>query len=570
MTKYVLGLNAGEINSASALLVDGDLKYGAPEERFIRQKLTKQFPTYAINYCLGAENISFKDVGAIAQGWNPGAHLQSYNPMISRNRTLREHNLYTIPDNLLNLTQRGTGDYLQVSFADGFNLPPIYHVQHHRCHSANAFYLSNFDDAAILTADLRGENESTTWGAGEDNKINVFQTQQIPDSLGLFYATYTSLLGYRPDSDEWKVMAMSAYPGTCDSYVKRLKETYALAPEGKLLLDQKYYTGALVHLPELYSEALLSLIGLPKGMRGDTPPEEEMKLAKAMQICAEEIAVHFLDHLHTVTKKQKVVLAGGFFMNSVLNGKIINRTKFRECYIPYAPSDAGNAIGAATYLYFHILGNKRRTINNSALIGPAYSDVEIEAVLARRGIKYEKVNDAPKAAAEEIYKGNVIAVAWGPMEYGDRALGCRSILGDPRRPELKDKVNRLVKYREAYRPFAPAILEERVAEFFDVEPGFTCRYMEKVVKVREAFRDHLPAVTHIDGSGRVQTVSRAENPLFYATIAEFEKLSGVPIILNTSFNVNGEPLVNSPDDALSTFFNSGLEVLVLGNFVIRK
>lgn len=568
--KHILGINAGEINSSAVLLTNGQIKFGAPEERFIRQKLTKQFPRNAISFCLTSEGINLSDVGAIAQGWNAGAHLQSFNPLISSNRTHREFNLYTVADNLLNFTDRATGDFVKVEFSEAFHLPPIYHVQHHRCHAANAFYLSNYDDAAILTADFRGENECTTWGFGRGNKINTLQTQQIPDSLGMFYATYTSLLGYKPDSDEWKVMAMSAYPGNCTDYVNKIKQTYGLLPNGELLLDQRFYTGIQFHLPKIHSPELVKLLGIPEGARSDNPTEEEMKIAKAMQICAEEIAVHFLDHLYSLTKLDKVVLAGGFFMNSVFNGKILDKTKFRQCYIPYAPSDAGNAIGAALFLYHDILGNKRQRVNNSALIGPSYSDVEIESSLIRRGLKFEKVADAPKVAAEEINKGHVVAVYWGSMEFGDRALGCRSIIADPRRAEMKDKINRLVKYREAYRPFAPAILEERVDEFFEVGRGFSCRYMEKVVQIKEEFRIMLPAITHIDGSGRVQTVNREENPVFYKLIEEFWKLSGIPIVVNTSLNVNGEPLVNSPDDALSTFFNSGLEVLVLGSFVVRK
>jgi len=568
--EHILGINDGEVNSSAALLSNGQIRFGAPEERFTREKLTKKFPKAAIDFCLNSEGITLSDLSAIAQGWNAGAHLQSYNPLISSNRTHREFNFYTIADNFLNLTKRSTGDFVKVQFADEFNLPPIYHIQHHRCHAANAFYLSNFENAAILTADSRGENECTTWGFGQAGKLSILQKQQIPNSLGEFYATYTSLLGYKRDSDEWKVMAMSAYPGDCSEEIKKIKQTYRLLPNGELLLDQRFYSGMQVHSQNLYSLALVELLGMPLGFKNEIPKEEEMKLAKAMQICAEDIATHFLNHLYDITKLEKVVLAGGFFMNSVFNGKVLDKTKFRQCYVPYAPSDAGNAIGAALFLNHDILGNDRQHIGNSSLIGPSYTDNVIESTLIRRGIKFEKLQNAHRTAAEEIYKGRVVAVFWGAMEFGDRALGCRSIVADPRREEMKDKINKLVKYREAYRPFAPAILEEKVHHFFKVNPGFSCRYMEKVVQTKDTFKSRLPATTHIDGSSRVQTVNREESPDFYQFIEEFEKLSGLPIVVNTSFNVNGEPLVNSPDDAISTFFNSGLEVLILGNFLVRK
>ena len=270
------------------------------------------------------------------------------------------------------------------------------------------------------------------------------------------------------------------------------------------------------------------------------------------------------------TQASALVLSGGFFMNSVLNGKIIENTKFNKVYISHSPDDSGNSIGAALYLNHCILNRPRANYETVSNIGPEFSTEDIKATLIWRKIQFEILSEPHKRIAEILSKGEVVALFQGRMEFGDRALGFRSILGDPRSHEMKDKINGMIKYRESYRPFAPATLAEKVHEIFEVEQDFSCDYMEKVVKIKKEMQSGLPAVTHFDGSGRVQTVKKAHNSYFYSVIEEFEKLTGVPVVLNTSFNINGEPIVLSPDDALNTFFNSGLEYLVIGNYLISK
>jgi carbamoyltransferase len=289
-----------------------------------------------------------------------------------------------------------------------------------------------------------------------------------------------------------------------------------------------------------------------------------------MQRVAEEAAAHMLKHVHRLTRCKDVVLSGGFFMNSVFNGKVIDKSPFKKVYIPYAPADLGNSIGAALYTAHCILGEKRNFSYQSSLIGPSYGDSDIKKTLERRRISHTFVKQKEKQIARLLSEGNIVAVLDGRMEFGERALGSRSILADPRKADMKDRINSMIKYRESYRPFAPATLAEKAHVYFEVGKGYESDYMEKVVPVRAKYRKLLPAITHVDGSGRLQTVSREHQKTFHETIVEFEKLTGFPVVLNTSFNLNGEPIVLSPDDALNTFFNSGLMHMFMGSCYITK
>lgn len=566
----ILGLNHGEINSSAALIKDGKVLAGVPEERFSRNKRTKSFPKQATGYCLESNNVTLSDCSFIAQGWNPGEYWQKYNPLLSQTRIKREDYLYTIPDNLYDFTDRNSPNWILQTFSDETNMPSIYYVKHHLAHAANAFFLSPFDETAILTCDWRGELDSTLLGFGKENNIQVLATQKIPHSLGLFYGTYTSLLGYRPDSDEWKVMALSAFDVDYNDYLEKIRSTISLTEDGLFELDQSYYQGAILDKPKLYTDKLLSLLGNREGVPGEEPETWHYCIAKAMQTVAEEIVFHILEHLYQRTKCENLVLSGGFFMNSVCNGKILENTKFKNLYISYAPADLGNSIGAALYVSHCIHNEKRDFSFNSSYIGPSFTCDEVEKVLTRRKIKFEKLNNPSVKIASLINEGNIVAHFNGRMEFGERALGNRSILADPRKKEMKDKINSIIKYRESYRPFAPSVLYEKAHQFFEVSENFECNYMEKVIPVREEYRNDLAAITHVDGSGRLHTVKKEYNEQFYRIIEEFEKLSNFPVVINTSFNINGEPIVLSPDDALNTFFNSGLEYLILQNFLVKK
>ena len=566
---YVLGLNHGEINSSAALFHNGKIIAAAPEERFNRTKRTKSFPKSSVQYCLDFAEIKIKDVDCIVQAWCPGAGWIKYNPLISGNRIKREDYFYSVPDNLFNLTERTDHDWIKMSL-DNDGLPPIYYLKHHRAHAANAFYLSPFEEAAILTCDFRGEFETTTMSLGNGNDIKTLEKMYMPHSLGVLYSAFTQLLGYQVDGDEWKVMALSAFDVDCSFHLEKIKSTFKLLDNGLLELDVNYYKAAILDQPNLYTEKLVELLGGRTGIAGEDPDDWHYSIARAMQIVFEEIATHMLNSLYERTKLKNVVLGGGSFMNSVFNGKVIENTPFENVYISHSPSDVGNSIGAALYVAHNVKNENRKTTFNSSYLGPSFSDEEIKETLERRKIKYEKVIDIAKTVADILSRGEIVARFNGRMEFGERALGNRSILADPRGKDIKDKINSIIKYREGYRPFAPVVSQEKVCTYFDVSETFTCNYMEKVVQIKKEFHKELPAVTHIDGSGRVQTVSEEHNPSFYQIIKEFELLTGLPIVLNTSFNIAGEPVVLSPDDALSTFYNSGLVYLIIGSFLVTK
>ncbi len=566
----VLGLNHGEINSSAAIIKDGKLVAGSTEERFNRQKKTSVFPSNAVSYCLEEVGVTLADCDYVAQAWNPYAALTKFNPFVSSAKQARELYLYGIPDHLAGFANRESeSDYSMLSF-DQKKIPPIYYIKHHRTHAAGAYFLSPFDEAAILTADWKGEFESATMGIGNGSKFEITNNMQLPHSLGSFYATFTELLGYRPDSDEWKVMALSAFDLDCDDYYKKIRSTVNLTDDGFFEMDLSYYKGAIMDQPNLYTEKLKAMFGGRTGIKGEEAGEWHIRIAKAMQKVSEEIVVHMLSTLHKQTGCKNLCLGGGFFMNSVLNGKIQSLTPFENIYIPYAPTDAGNSIGAALYVAHQIHDAPRSKKAHSSHIGPAVKNEDADKALNRRKIKHTKESNPEQKIAQLLAEGEVVAVCLDRMEFGERALGNRSILGDPRSAKIKDKINSIIKYRENYRPFAPVIPEDIVSKYFEVEEGFTCPYMEKVIMVRPEWRDKIPATVHVDGSGRVQTINSKDNPIFTKIIMEFEKLTGIPIVLNTSFNINGEPIVLSADDAINTFSNSGLEHLMVGNCYLSK
>jgi carbamoyltransferase len=566
----VLGLNHGEINSSAAIVLDGNILAAAPEERFTREQKTKAFPARAVAYCLEAANSTIERVDCVAQGWNPGASWTRFEPLLSSMRLRREDYFYTIPDNLWDFTRREPRDWILMSFPEGCNLPPIYFVQHHRAHAANGFFLSPFEQAAILTCDWRGELECLTWGYGEANTIKPLQGQTIPNSLGMFYATYTELLGYRRDHDEWKVMALSAFDVDCREMIKKIRGTVRLLDDGSFEIDQAYYQGAILEKPELHTQKLVDLLGGREGKKNEEPDEWHFSVAKAMQTVSEEILAHNLHKLYEKTRCPNVVMSGGFALNSVFNGKISEKTPFRNVYIPFAPADLGNSIGAALYVTHCIQKRPRSAGFTNSYLGPQFSNENVEQSLIRRGLRYRKIENMARTVAQLLARGEVVACFRGRMEFGERALGNRSILADPRKADMKEKINGIIKYREGYRPFAPAVLGEAAHRFFDVPVGYECHFMEKVVPVRKEQRHALAAVTHVDGSCRLQTVQRDQNPPFYDLIEQFAKITGIPILLNTSFNINGEPIVHSPDDALNTFFDSGLRYLAIEDFMIEK
>ncbi len=566
---YIIGLNYGEFNTSCALIKNGKILFATQEERHTREKFTKNFPINSIKLILNKFKIKISDIYAICSGWNPAGHLTKYNPFISSRRLSREHNFYSLIDNTF-LIENDREDSLYTEIKVNFEkkkFPKFYHINHHTCHASNAYFLSNFKKAAVLSIDFRGENDCTAMFLGNENELKKIYSQEIPNSLGLFYSAFTQLVGFKPDSDEWKVMAMSAYSLNCNAEINKIKKCYILE-NGKLYLNQKYFSPFTHTDNTLYTNELEKLFFTKNKIQADM--NIKIRIAKALQFCSEEIATYFLNYLYKITKVENLVVSGGFFMNSVFNGKIINKTKFKNIYIPYAPTDTGNSIGSALYLYHCVLKKRRIKQNQSPYLGPSFSNNDVLNVIKRRKIKFKKIKNFEREIAKKCYEGKIIAFFRNRMEFGDRSLGSRSILGDPRLLQNKNKVNSMVKYREKFRPFAPSVISEKVKTFFDVRANFKNNYMEKVVKVKKKYRKNLAAITHLDGSARVQTVSREMNLDFYKILIEFEKLSGFPILLNTSLNINSEPIVMTPDDAINNFFNSGLDCLYIEDYLIEK
>ncbi len=566
----ILGINNEMHISSACLIVDGKIVAAAAEERFTREKLTRKFPLQTIKYCFEEANIKMEEIDYIATSWNPGIYFTKYNPIYSGQRRHMVEQLYSVPDNLMQLYVRPEVDYVFQEISGSFGKTNTYYITHHRTHAANGFFLSPFSSAAILTADAQGEFESTTFCHGKDNKINFIRDNNYPHSLGALYSTFTEFLGFRANSDEWKVMALASYADPNNEFYKLLKEEVVkFQVDGNFELNLSYFKGFLHDQPNLYTERLVETFGKARE-RDEELQERHFEIASALQKISEEAVVHLLNWLFQQTREKNLVLSGGLFMNSVFNGKVLELTPFDNLFVSSCPDDSGNCFGAALYLYNHILGKGRSVPMSHNYYGPQYTDSEIEEALKGYNLNFAYEENIFKKAAKLLSEGNVIGWFQGRMEFGQRALGNRSILADPRKADMKNKVNRAVKFRESFRPFAPAVIKEKQEEYFEIGKGGDVPFMEKVYPVIMDKRDQIPAVVHADGSGRIQTVIKELNPGFYSLIEEFEKITHIPIVLNTSFNLNGEPIVCTPSDAIKTFYSCGLDTLVIGNYIVHK
>lgn len=566
----IIGLNNEMYISSACLIEDGKILSAVAEERLTREKLTRKFPEKAIRYCLENEKIQMNEVDYIAASWNPGVYFQKFNPNYSGQRRHLVEQMYSIPDNLMKFNKGAQVDYIYQELIGNMGKIRIFFITHHRAHAANGFFLSPFETAAILTADGQGEFESATFCHGRDNKIKLLKGINYPISLGALYSTFTEYLGFKANSDEWKVMAMASYAHWDNKYYKLMKnELTRLLPDGGFELDLNYFKGFIHEQPNLYSEKMFEKFGKPR-KKDDEMKDCHFEIAAALQKITEDISSHMLIWLFKQTKEKNLALSGGSFLNSVFNGKALELSPFENIYISSCPDDSGNCFGAALYLYNNILDNKRGEPMTHNYYGPEYSDEDIENALKAFGLKYKREEKIEEIVANVLSKGKIVGWFQGKMEFGQRALGNRSILADPRRAEMKDKVNGAVKFRESFRPFAPAVIKEKQHEYFEIGKCGDVPFMEKVYIIKSDKRKLIPAVTHVDGTGRIQTVTMESNLKFFNLIKEFEKITGIPIVLNTSFNLNGEPIVCDPQDAIRTFFSCGLDILALGNYLIHK
>ena len=567
----IVGLNTSGYVSSAAIVVDGDLKFAAAEERFDRRKYSKYFPFGALQAGLKHIGATIDDVDCFAIGYNPAISVsQRTRAGFSEWPGYPGYRFASNPNNLLPLTGPADWHETQQIFlgANGKNARLRY-VTHHLAHAANAFLLCGKPSAAIMTCDGYGERAAGTWGRADVSGIEIGRQVHFPHSIGMIYATMTQFLGFRPHADEWKLMGAAAY-GEPARYLAALSQTTRWDSEGNLEVDLSYFNYYDFDVAPMYAAKLERLLGPAR--RPDEPLEQRhYDLAAGTQRLTEAYLDIALRALHRSTGEQTACLAGGVMMNSVFNGKAARDGPFENVFLPFAPDDNGNSIGAALWVAWQE-GDLRPGDNPPILpyLGRAYSDDEIRDTLDRYGLSYEHCDDIAERTAQLIASGSVVGWFQGRMEFGDRSLGGRSILADPRDAAMKDKLNRAVKYREAFRPFAPSILAARQADYIDADRPIASPYMDKALPIRPELRKQIPAVVHADGSARVQTVASGDHPLFHSLIEAFERRTGIPMVLNTSFNVAGEPIVESPTDAIRTLFGSGLDALAIGAFLLCK
>ncbi len=566
----ILGIGGYSHDSAAALVCDGKLVAGVAEERLTRVKHQGGVPRRAVRYCLDAAGLAPGDIDHAGCYMRPFKRLARRLPY--RLRQCVRSPLYSagyIGYELLHNARYvyGMRRLFAGSGASTGNGLELHFMDHHQAHAAAAFLVSPFDSAALLTIDYIGEWIATWAGVGKGITITQRHVKHYPHSLGVLYSAITDYLGFRRASDEYKVMGLAAYgePEFYDAFRRIVRSR----SDGWYDIDLSwmrchYQPGSM---KGYFSDKFLERFG-PKRNQGEPVEQRHKNIAASAQRVLEDVVLDILEKLHADTGEKNLCMAGGVALNCAMNGRMLRESPFDDIYVQPAAGDDGIAIGAAFQLYHQITGADRGFVMEDARIGPEFSDSQIRGFLENAKIDYETPEYLEGYTARLIAGGNIVGWFQGRAEFGPRALGARSILADPTRADMKDLLNRHVKNREDFRPFAPSVLEDRAAEYFT-----GCRtspFMLFVYPVEQDKRDMVPAITHVDGTARVQTVSNAINPRYYRLIKAFEKIRGVPLVLNTSFNVMGEPIVNTPADAVKCFYTTGMDALVMGNHVVRK
>jgi len=556
---YVLGISCYYHDSSAALLKNGIIVAAAQEERFTRKKHDASFPINAIKYCLKTQKITINEI----------SHIGFYEkPLLKFERVLSQ-NLETFPKSFgtflssmpswINEKLRTIKTIRKMLKYQG----DVLFVEHHLAHAASSFLVSPFTEAAILTVDGVGEWTTTTYGYGKNNNIELIKEIKFPSSLGLLYSTITAYLGFSVNNSEYKVMGLSSYGNmnkNINEYYKKLKQVIDIKEDGSFRLDMDYFI--FHYANKMPSKKLCKLLGNQIRKPESEITKNHKDVAAALQIITEEVLTKILNHVYKKIKCKNIVLAGGVALNSVYNGKILKNTSFKKIWIQPDAGDGGTSIGVASYIYHTILGNKRNYVLKNAYLGPEYSAKQIKSFLDKNNIEY----------SEFKYDNYVIGWFHLGMEWGPRALGARSILSNPCNPQMQEILNQKVKHREKFRPFAPVVCEDDASKYFECDNPIPkpTGYMLMVYPVIKKWHKKIPAVTHIDGSGRLQTIRRDQNNLYYDLIKEFGKLSSIPILINTSFNIRGEPIVCTPYDAYKCMMGTEIDYLVMGKFLIKR
>jgi carbamoyltransferase len=574
--QIILGINAYHGDVSAVLVRDGQLVAALEEERFRRVKHWAGFPTMAIQKCLEIAGISGGQVTHIGVSRNPRANLHRKVLFALTRRPGRR---------LLEagLRNRRAVSSLHEPLARALDvpknrLPKIHYVEHHPAHLASAFFVSPFEDAAVASLDAFGDFVSTSSGSGRDNDLRVHDRVFFPHSLGMMYTAVTQHLGFLGYGDEFKVMGLAPYGGL--SHVPKIRKMVHLTRGGGFRLELKYFKhwnegidrtwdDGYPTLGLTYTHELETLLG-PARKPDEPLTDRHEDIARSLQAVYEECATHYLNGVWERTKNPRLCLAGGCAMNSVANGKVRENTPFKELYIQPAAGDNGTALGAAYYVRHQVLGHPRSFVMRHGYWGTQYDIDRKKWEVNRDGFtaqSYDDEGSVCEAAAKLIADGNVVGWYQGRMEWGARALGNRSIVADPRRADMRELINARIKFREKFRPFAPSILEDYLHDYF--VNAIPDPFMQQVYPIRPDKRDLVPAITHVDGSGRLQTVSAETNPRYYALISAFHRLTGVPLVLNTSFNEN-EPIVDTPEQAFDCFARTRMDAIVLGNTIVRR
>ena len=596
---YVLGISCFYHDAAAALLDDGMLVAAAEEERFSRKKHDSGYPALAVQFCLDQAGIGPDELDYVVFYEKP---LPKFERLLSTMLSTWPKSRVAFREAMITWLTEKLWIKDKIRRQLGITRDKILFVEHHLSHAASAFFCSPYEEAAVLTVDGVGEWTTATLGVGRatwdgngsaSNSIELFQEARFPHSLGLFYSAFTAWLGFEVNDGEYKVMGMAPYGRP--EHVDKVRRVIELSKDGSFWLNMDYFSFHY-SLEHTFSRQFEELFGEPRPRESDFFTRETgvpagaptsavernqyyADVAASVQVTTEQAIVNMARHIYERTGLKRLCMAGGVAYNSVANGRLLRETPFEQLYIQPAAGDSGGALGAALYAYHVLLGRPRAFTMEHAYWGRGYEAGEIKAALDARGVSYEIVEDEERlldVVAGELAGGRVIGWHQGRFEWGPRALGNRSILADPRRAEMKDVVNTKIKFREPFRPFAPSVLAEQAGRYFelrngrDVWPRDPARFMLVVMPVAEGERSTIPAVTHAGGTGRLQTVTRDGNPRYYRLIERFGQATGVPVVLNTSFNLRGEPIVTTPDNALNTFYNSGIDTLVIGDFVVRK
>ncbi len=590
---YILGISCFYHESAACLIKNGNVIFASSEERFTRKKHDADFPTNAINSCFKKEGISASDIDFVVFYEKPFWKFQRI--------LLSSLSSYPFAYKLFAkamITWLSDKLWVRSIIASKLKIDSkkILFVAHHISHGASAFYPSGFKKSAVLTYDGVGEWTTTSYGVGDGKDLNILAEMRFPHSLGLLYSVFTAFLGFEVNDGEYKVMGMAPYGKP--RYVDKIRKLLHVYPDGSFKLNMDYFSFHKT-VDKSYSNKFVSLFGKPRprdlhfftkssgypSYFGEKPKDydilcrqnqEYADIAASIQKFTEEIILKLAKTVYEKTKIENLCIAGGVGLNSVANGVLLQKGPFKKIFVQPASGDDGGAMGAALYVYRSILKKPRKYIQDNCYLGVEFTDDEIEKFLKKKKIKYKKILSETKLIdyiARQLAEGKVIGFFHGRAEWGPRALGARSILADPRKEEMKEIVNTKIKFREPYRPFAPVVLSEKASEYFEfgkTEHSYISRFMLGVFPVKAKMKKIIPAVTHVDGSARPQIISKKQNARYYGIIEKFGQMTGVYVLLNTSFNLKGEPIVNSPENAFNTFSKSGLDILVLENYIVIK